>query len=532
MRTRAAAVASEQKTSAVRGKVKLAIGGLAIAMLLSSLDLTIVATALPSITGDLGGLNAMTWVVSAYLLTTAASTPLYGKLSDMFGRRTMVLIAVTSFIVFSALCGIARNMDQLIAFRALQGLGAGGLMSLGTAGIADLVPLHERGKSMAYSGAVFAVGSVGGPLLGGLFTEYLNWRWVFYINVPLGIAAAALIIVNFRVPHTVRRAAVDYLGSVLLVGGVTGVMLALEWGGRDYAWGSPQVVGLIVGGAALIALCLLWESRAKNPVLPLRLFAIRAINYGVGISILMGALLFGAVVFLPQFLQATRGMSAAGSGLALTPLMLGVVATMVVTGNRVTKTGVYRPYPIVGAALTLVGFIGLSQLDAGTPLWLLITEMAVIGLGIGCFIQIIVLVMQNSAQPQDLGVASSTAMFCRTLGGALGTAVFGTVLTHRLTSELVLPGGPSPSATTRDNFIRHALTGASGFPPAVRGAFTSAFARSVHLVYVVATPIAAALLVLTILQPAVSLWTMAFLKQAKAKYEAERARQSADAEAA
>ncbi|MDF9817181.1 MDR family MFS transporter [Streptomyces sp. SPB162] len=507
-----------------RRRTNLAIVGLAIGMLLSTLDQTIVATALPSVATDLGSLSSVTWVVSAYLLTTTASAPLYGKLSDIYGRRRMVLIALGIFITASALCGLAPSVGSLVALRVIQGLGGGGLLTLGSAAIAGLVPLHERGKALSYTGTVFAIGSVGGPLLGGVFTDYLNWRWVFYINIPIGLIGLLLIIRYFTAEHTPVRGAIDFLGSALLVSAVTCVMLVTVWGGRDYAWGSTQIIGLLAIGAVLIAVFVWWEHQAPNPVLPPHLFRAPAFRFAVPASLVLGMLLLGAVVFLPQFFQAVRGMSAATSGLALTPLMLGVCITMTLVGRRVTASGRYRPFPIIGASLTLVGFAALTQLDGSTPNWQMAVEMFVLGAGIGFQIQLLVLVMQNSAEPQDLGVASSTAMFCRSMGGAVGTALFSTILVRQLSDRLATSsaGALAPGASP-DGLVRQAMTSNSSLPPAVRAAFSQAFADSIHVVFVWALPLAGLLLVLTILAPSVPLWTVEFLRKFKEDHEAKLA---------
>ncbi|MEU2233391.1 MDR family MFS transporter [Streptomyces vietnamensis] len=505
----------------------LAITGLALGMLLSTLDQTIVATALPSIAKDLGSLSSSAWIVSAYLLTTTASAPLYGKLGDMFGRRRMVLIALTLFIGSSILCGLAPNMWSLITLRAIQGLGGGGLVGLGSAGIADLVPLHERGKALSYSGAVFAAGSIGGPLLGGLFTDYLDWRWVFYINVPIGLVSMLLVVRFFKKPHTVVRGALDVLGSVLLVGAVTCLMLVTVWAGRDYAWGSVQILGLVAAALVLLIGFVARERAAANPVLPLQLFKSRAFAVAVPASVVLGMLLLAAVVFLPQFFQAVRGMSASTSGLALTPLMLGVVVTMTVVGRRVTASGHYRPYPIIGAVLTIIGFAALTQLDGDTPEWLMILEMLVLGMGMGFAIQLLVLVMQNSAEMQYLGVASSAAMFFRSMGGAIGTAFFSTLLVRQLADEMSSAGTALPASP--DDVARQAMVDGAVLPESVRALFSQAFAESIHIVYVWALPFAGLLLVLALALPTVPLWTVEFLKKFKEDHEAKVAAEAAAA---
>ncbi|MGW5688970.1 MDR family MFS transporter [Nonomuraea sp. NPDC003754] len=498
-----------------------AMAGLALGMLLSTLDQTIVATALPAIAHDLGSLSASAWVVSAYLLTTTATAPLYGKLGDMYGRRRMALIAMSVFIVSSILAGLAPDMGTLIALRAVQGLGGGGLVGLGSAGIADLVPLHERGKALNYSGAVFAAGSIGGPLLGGLFTDYLDWRWVFYINVPIGLIALLLVARFFTVAHTPVRGRVDLLGAALLVGAVTCVMLVTVWGGRDHAWYSAQILGLLAAAVVLLVAFTAVQRRAANPVLPLGLFRARAFAVAVPASLVLGMLLLGAVVFLPQYFQAVRGMNASLSGLALTPLMLGVVVTMTAVGRRVSATGRYRAFPVAGAVLALAGFAALTQLDARTPAWLMALEMLVLGAGIGCAIQLLVLIMQNSAEPRSLGVASAAAMFFRSMGGALGTALFGTILVRRLTYELQQQAPALPGSA--EEIARQAMSEGAALPPAVHTTVSQAVADSIHVVYLWALPFAGLFLILALALPSVPLWTVDFLRKVRQDHEAQLA---------
>jgi EmrB/QacA subfamily drug resistance transporter len=485
-----------------RPQLRIVFGGLMLGMLLAALDQTIVATALPTIVGDLGGLNHLSWVVTAYLLTSTAVTPLWGKLSDLYGRRGAFQAAIVIFLTGSMLSGLAQNMGELIAFRAIQGLGGGGLMALAMAIVGDLVSPRERGRYQGYFGAVFALASVSGPLLGGYFTDQLSWRWIFYVNLPLGIAALAVTSVVLRLPFRRVRRRIDYLGSVLLVAAVSCVVTATTWGGTTFPWGSVQIVGLAVAAVVLLAGFVAWEARVSEPILPLHLFRNPIFTIAVAITGLLGLALFGAVVYLPEYLQVVRGASAISSGLQLIPLTLGIVVASAGSGQLISRIGRYKVFPVIGAALLTVGFWLLSHIEVGTSTAVLSGWMLVVGLGIGCIMQVAVLAVQNAAAYRDLGTATSATVFFRLLGGSLGTALFGAVLLNRLQHNLavLLPSG----AGRRAPVDLGALQGAPqqlrrALPGPVLHALLEAFARSYQVVYRWAIPFAVATLLLALL---------------------------------
>ncbi|HEY4278900.1 MAG TPA: MDR family MFS transporter, partial [Conexibacter sp.] len=422
-------------------RVRAVFAGLMLAMLLAALDQTIVATALPTIVGDLGGLEHISWVTTAYLLASTASTPLYGKLGDLYGRKHVFEVAIVIFLVGSALCGLSESMLELILFRALQGLGGGGLIVGAQSIIGDVVSPRERGRYQGLFGAVFGVASVAGPLLGGFFVEQLSWRWIFYVNIPIG--ALALFVVAAVLPATATRRehAIDWLGSALMTAGVSCLILFLSLGGTTQPWGSPQSLALAAGGLVLTSLFVVVERRGEEPILPPRLFSNRIFAVASAVGFIVGFGLFGAVTFLPLFLQVVNGASPTASGLQLVPLMLGLIVTSVASGQVIARTGRYRRFPIAGTGLMAIGFFLLSRMDEGTTAVYRSEAMLVLGLGLGMTMQVLVLAVQNAVEYRDLGVATSGATLFRFVGGSLGTATFGAIFSNRLTSEL---GGAVP----------------------------------------------------------------------------------------
>lgn len=417
-------------------QILVIFSGLLLGMLLAALDQTIVATSLRTITDDLGAPEHLAWVVTAYLLTTTVSTPLYGKLGDIFGRKKLFQVAIVVFTAGSVLCGLAGSMTQLIAFRAVQGLGAGGLIVLGQAIIAEVVTPRERGRYQGYFGAFFGASSVAGPLLGGFITDNLSWRWVFTINLPLGLLA--LVVTTAVLPVGVRRASVsiDYAGAATLTGAISVLILLTTWGGNEVPWGSPTMLGLIGAVAVLTVAFVAVERRAADPILPLRLFRMRTFVLSGAIAMLFGMAMIVVVTFLPVFLQTVNGASATDAGLLLVPLMVGVLSASVFAGRRVTRTGRYRRFPVAGGVLLTIGLLLLTTLDAGTSRFESGLDMAVVGVGLGLAAQIVVLATQNAVGLDDLGVATSSINFFRAIGGSIGVAVFGAVFNARIAAAV------------------------------------------------------------------------------------------------
>ncbi|MFE2105281.1 MFS transporter [Kitasatospora sp. NPDC059463] len=475
------------------------IGALLLAMLLAALDQTIVSTALPTIVSDLGGLEHLSWVVTAYLLASTAATPLWGKLGDMYGRKVFFQASIVIFLLGSVLCGIAQNMGELIAFRALQGLGGGGLMVLSQAIVGDLVPPRDRGRYQGVFGAVFGVTSVLGPLLGGLFVDNLSWRWVFYINLPIGVVALAVVAAVLPGAQTRRRHRIDYLGTTLIAAVATCVVLVTSLGGTTWAWGSWQIIGLGVLGLVLLLAFVLVERTAAEPVLPLRLFRSRTFSLVAVISFVVGFAMFGALTYLPTFLQVVMGVSPTVSGVHMLPMVIGMLITSIGSGQIVSRTGHYRTFPIAGSAITVVGLLLLSMLDEHTSTFVMSCYFLVFGLGLGLVMQVLVLIVQNSVGYQDLGVATAGATFFRSIGASVGVSVFGTVFASGLNSRLrdalagvPLPPGFDPGAITSDPRVIEAL------PAAVQDGIHHAYAESITRVFLYAVPVAAVAFVLSL----------------------------------
>jgi EmrB/QacA subfamily drug resistance transporter len=473
-------------------RVRVIFSALLLVVLLASLDQTIVATALPTIVGDLGGLSHLSWVVTAYLLASTITGPLYGKFGDLYGRKKTLQVAIVIFLVGSALCGLSQNIGQLIAFRALQGLGAGGLLTTTIAVVGDIIPPRDRGKYQGFFGAVFGVSTIIGPLLGGFFVDNLSWRWIFYVNLPIGIFALVVIAAVFHAPTVRVEHAVDYLGAALLAGSLTCIVLFTSLGGSTFAWGSTQIAVLIVLGIVLLVLFVLAERRAEEPILPLDLFRNRIFTVCSGIGFIIGLALFGSVTYLPVFLQIVKGKSPTASGLQLTPMMAGLLVTSIVSGRLISKTGRYKPFPIVGTAVMTVGMTLLSRLDIHSTGVYTSLSMLVLGLGLGMVMQVLVLAVQNAVDYRNMGVATSGSLLFRQVGGSIGIALFGAIFTNRLRSELAafLPPHAVVPKTVSPTVVRH-------LPPEVHDAYAQAVSAALHPVFVFAAGISAVAFVLS-----------------------------------
>jgi EmrB/QacA subfamily drug resistance transporter len=428
--------------------VPLATAGLLIGMLLSVLDQTVVAIALPDIAADLGGMDTIGWIVTSYMLASTATGALYGRISDRFGRRPVFLVAVAGFVAGSALCGLAQTVPQLIAARTLQGIGAGALFVLPTIALSELYPQHLRGRVQGFTGGVFALASLGGPLAGGAITDAWGWRWIFYVNLPLGLLALALAAFALRLPRPGGDGKVDLAGAGLIAGATVSLLLVAEWGGRAYAWDSGVILGL-AGALVVLAGLFVWrERRASNPLLPPRLFADRTLRVVLPAAALLGALLGGSIVYLPTFLQGAYGMGATQAGLALNPYVLTFMAVSSLAGARIGASGRFRPYLIAGAAVAVLGFALLGRFTPDTPYALFAAGIAVLGVGFGLLMQNLVVVAQNAASPADLAATTSAVVSVRGLGLSLGVALFGSLLARELQGRA--PGPRAAAAAIPD----------------------------------------------------------------------------------
>ncbi|MFD0884966.1 MDR family MFS transporter [Streptosporangium algeriense] len=473
-------------------EVMVVLPGLMLAMVLAMLDNMIVGTAMPRIVGELGGLTHLSWVVTAYVLGTTVSTPIWGKIGDLYGRKNIFLASIVIFMIGSALCGMAGSellggatggMNQLIGFRALQGLGAGGLMVNAMAIIGDLVPPRERGQYQGMMAGVMALAMIAGPLVGGFITDHLNWRWAFYVNLPVGFVALALLAVTLKLPRYRTKHRIDWTGAALLSVGITALVLITTWGGIDYDWNSPQIIGLAVGAVASLGAFVMVERRAAEPIMPLNVFRDRNFSLISVVGFLLGFAMFGAINFLPLFQQTVQGASATNSGLLLLPMMGAAMVVSLFVGRAITKTGKYRSYPVLGGVIMAVAMWLLSTQTVDTPSWRTGVYIAVLGLGMGFLMQTTMLIAQNSVEQKDLGVASSASTFFRSIGGSFGVSLFGAIFNHQLTANLTSRLGAETGGKLASSGGQFNPAALHELPSGVRTGFLESLASSIGTVF-------------------------------------------------
>jgi len=473
-------------------QILTAMSGLVIAMLLAQLDNMIVAPALPTIVGELGGMDHLAWVTTGYVLASTVATPIWGKLGDIFGHRRTFMASIVVFLAGSALCGMSQDMAQLIGFRAFQGLGAGGLMVGIMAAIGLMVPPRERGKYQGVMMAVMPLAMIGGPLLGGFITDNASWRWAFYVNLPLGVLSLVVCWFTLKLPRQERTAKVriDWWGSAVLTAWITALVLMLSWGGSQYEWNSPEIIGLGAVAAVGLVLFLFIERRAAEPVIPLRLFSSLNFTLANALGFIVGFAMFGGITFLPQFQQYVQGQSATSSGLLLMPMMIAAMAVSLSGGLVVSRTGHYKPLPVIGSALMATGLFLFSTMGLDTPAWQSGVYMAILGAGMGCMMQTTNLIAQNSVHIRDIGAATGTSTFARNMGGSLGISVLGSIYAGRLADSMGA-GGLHQSGQITPAALQ-------SLPQAVQDLFKTAVTNGIQSVFFLASLVAAAGFVLAL----------------------------------
>ncbi len=471
-------------------QIQIIMIGLMSGMLLAALDGSIVGTALPRIVSDLGGLNHLAWVVTAYLLASTAVTPLWGKISDLYGRRLIFQVTIIVFLIGSVLCGLATNMPQLIAFRAIQGIGGGGLMAIAFAVMGDVIPARERGRYQGYMAGVFGTSSVAGPLIGGWLTDAISWRWIFFINIPIGLAALVVTSVALKMPVSRRNHRIDYLGATAIVAATTSLLLYLNWAGEHFGWADPRALAFVIAFFLLTIAFIFIELRAEEPIIPMHLFRNKIFTVGNIFGFLIGSALFGGAIYLPLYFQTVHGMSPTRSGMAMLPMMVGMFSMSIVSGQLLVRTGRYKIYPIIGSAILAFAFFLLSTMAVDSPYWQIAIYAYLFGTGLGLSMMTIVTPIQNAVEMRDMGVASSATTFGRSLGGAIGAALFGAIMTNRLAVYLSEELGAVAGSGTHGGEVNiNDVQAIQALEEPIRTEVLTAYTHAISDIYLYALPL-------------------------------------------